>query len=106
MNTKPTNQAADQSGWLTSDTLNLLLNVAHVALEHRKAEQDIAAARRTYYAAIRAFEDGEGRIGPGHPQFDEMKLATVDEYSAYLRAKHTARNVKRRLETACRKATS
>jgi len=99
--------------------LTALLNIADLAIEHQKARNSTAEAKRAYHLAWQRFETGddphvdgadysyivhqEDRISAHHPQFDEACAATKAEYAAYKAKKRAEYNVQRRLENAIRK---
>jgi hypothetical protein len=96
------------------------LKIAELALAHHAAQAATAAAKRAYNLARQRFETGddthgtsgsarhmhdEERISAHHPQFDEARQATKTEYEFFQAKKREEYGAKRRLSTACRKAT-
>jgi len=82
------------------------VGIGQLAFAWHEANNAIREAEHAYYAAIREYADGEGRILPGEPEFEELKTATMFEYAAYQSAKRIANNIKRRLDNVCKKAAS
>lgn len=93
-----------------------IVKCGEIAIEWHKAQNEKAEAKRAYHQAWRRFEvgadvdetihyvDPEERVTKYDPQFDAACEATKVEYAAYRHAMDVARNVKRRLDNACRAA--
>ncbi len=93
-----------------------IVKCGEIAIEWHKALIEKAHAKHAYHLAWKRFETGiddeehlqyvhhEERISRHSPQFDEACAATQDEYERYRFAMDVARNVKRRLDNACKSA--
>lgn len=85
-----------------------LMAVGEVAVELFRAEQIAKVAKARYHDKIDQFEAkhgrAESRIDPSKPEHAKVIKYTKAEFEAYLDAKRKAGNVRRRLETASRKA--
>lgn len=88
--------------------LTALIAAGEVAVELFRAEQITKVAKARYHDKIDQFEAKHGRaasrIDPRKPEHAKVIKYTKAEYAAYLDAKRQAGNVRRRLETASRKA--
>lgn len=87
-----------------------LIAAGEVAVELFRAEQITKVAKARYHDKIDQFEAKHGRadsrIDPNKPEHAKVIRYTSAEFEAYLDAKRKAGNVRRRLETASRKALS
>lgn len=94
----------------TTNTAQLiaLLAAGEVAVQLLHAENATKVAKARYHDKIDQFEAKHGRaasrIDPSRPEHAKVIKYTNAEYEAYLDAKRKAGNVRRRLETASRKA--
>lgn len=85
-----------------------LIAAGELAVDLFQAEQLAKVAKDQYHKKIDQFEQVHGRahsrIDPNKPEHAKVIKFTKDSFDAYLVAKRKAYNVRRRLETASRKA--
>lgn len=108
-----TNQTGGQPGgagtlYVSASQIGLLIEVAVLAMQDSRQQLAVKEAHREYINALNDFEAKhgriDGRVDPRNPDHAEILAATKIQYEASERAKRTAYNLRRRLQTACRKA--
>lgn len=103
-----TDTAAAGTAHVSSSQIGLLIEVAVLAMQDSQQQAAIKIARWTYIAALNDFEARhgriEGRLDPKNPGHAEIVRATKTQYEALEREKRIGYNIRRRLQTACRKA--
>jgi hypothetical protein len=86
----------------------LLIEVAVLAMQDSRQQLSIKEIYSLYISSLHSFEAKhgrvEGRIDPNNPDHGAIIAATRAQFEAYQRAKRCAYNIRRRLQTACRKA--
>ena len=84
-----------------------LLSIGQLALELHAANNAASWAKVLYHEAIDCHEKKNGHIvgsiNPREPRYAGVIAATKVEYEAYQATKRVAYNIKRRLESACRR---
>lgn len=94
--------------YVSESQIGLLIEVAALAIHDYQQQASIKSARWTYLEALTQFEAKhgriEGRLDPSNPDHSEIVAATKLHYEAQEHAKRVGYNVRRRLQTACRKA--
>lgn len=93
---------------VSASQLALLIEIAALSIQDFKAQAAVTEAHGIYIDAINRAEGKlgalAGRLDPRDPEHAHIIKATTGEYEAQQRAKKTAYNARRRLQTACRKA--
>jgi hypothetical protein len=110
--TKKSNAAGQPAGAGTlrasASQIALLIEVAVLAMQDFDAQKSVGAAHNEYLFGLTDFESKhgrtEGRIDPLNPDHAAIIAATKSQYDSYQLAKRKAYNIRRRLQTACRKA--
>jgi len=91
---------------MSTDNIIKLISIGELALNHWIAQVDAKHAKREYHEAILKHEGRHGRdydrIDPDNQSCYGVIRATAGKYAAYLDARRIARNIARRLDTACR----
>ncbi|NML61800.1 hypothetical protein HHL21_12055 [Massilia sp. RP-1-19] len=94
--------------YVSASQIGLLIEVAVLAIQDSQQQAKIKIARWTYLDALNDFEAQhgriEGRLDPRNPDHADILAATEKQYAASEREKRIAYNLRRRLQTACRKA--
>jgi hypothetical protein len=92
----------------SASQIALLIEIAALAMEDSQRELAVKEAHRAYIRALNDFEARHGRvesrIDPLNPDHAEIIAFTKDQYDGYQFAKRSAYNIRRRLQSACRKA--
>lgn len=87
-----------------------LITAGQLAVDHLKAQFEVNHTRRLYIEKIEEYEQEWGPLKVKLDRFAEehaqVRQFTHDAFEAHRAAKRNAYNIKRRLETACRKAAS
>jgi hypothetical protein len=93
---------------VSAGQIALLIEIAALAIQDFQAQAAVAEAHGIYIDAINRAEAKfgrvDGRLDPLNPDHSHIILATASEYKARQRARKTAYNVRRRLQTACRRS--
>jgi hypothetical protein len=93
---------------VSAPQIALLIEVAVLAMQDFHAQKAVGSAHNEYLFGLTDFESKhgrtEGRIDPLNPDHAPIIAATKIQYEGYQLAKRKAYNVRRRLQTACRKA--
>lgn len=93
---------------VSAGQIALLIEIAALAIHDFQAQAAVTEAHGIYIEALNRAEAKfgplEGRLDPRDPEHAEVIMASSAEYKAQQRAKKKAYNVRRRLQTACRKA--
>ena len=93
---------------MSVEKLSQLVTVGELAVAMVQAESQAKARRDAYHDKIREFESEEGRIDgrldPDNPFHADAIRFTSSAYGEYLEAKKAVRNIKKRMESAARKA--
>jgi len=93
---------------VSASQIALLIEIAALAMEDFRAQAAVVEAHGIYIAALNRAEAKfgplDGRLDPRDPEHADIIMASAAEYKAQQRAKKNAYNVRRRLQTACRKA--
>lgn len=93
---------------VTASQIGLLIEVAVLAMQDSQQQAKIKIVRWTYLDALNDFEAQhgriEGRLDPRNPDHAEIVKATKTQHDAVEREKRIGYNIRRRLQTACRKA--
>jgi len=106
--TKQNAGQAAQAPRVSADQIGLLIEIAALAIQDFQAQAAVVEAHAIYIEALNRAEAKfgalEGRLNPLDPEHADIIMASAAEYKAQQRAKKNAYNVRRRLQTACRKA--
>jgi hypothetical protein len=110
---KSTHNAAGQpagAGTLhvSASQIALLIEVAVLAMQDSRQQLAVKETYSLYISSLHSFEAKhgrvEGRIDPLNPSHGAIIAASRSQFETYQRAKRNAYNIRRRLQTACRKA--
>jgi hypothetical protein len=92
----------------SASQIALLIELAVLAMQDSRQQLATKEIYRLYISSLHSFEAKygrvEGRIDPDNPDHGAIIAATRSQFEAYQRAKRCAYNLRRRLQTACRKA--
>ncbi|MFC0132008.1 hypothetical protein CR105_16060 [Massilia eurypsychrophila] len=110
--TKPKNAAGQPAGdgtpYVSASQIALLIEVAALALHDHRQQLAVNEAHRKYIEALNSYEGKhgpvEGRLDPRNPDHAPIIAATKGKYEKHQAEKRKAYNIRRRLQTACRKA--
>jgi hypothetical protein len=93
---------------VSASQIALLIEIAVLAVQDFKAQEAVTETHGIYISALNRAEAKlgplDGRLDPRDPDHAGVIAATKPEYEARQRARKTAYNVRRRLQTVCRKA--
>lgn len=93
---------------MNTDRIISLLKAGQLAVEARLAAFRAKEAKYNYYAKIREYEDEigyiEGKLNASAPQHADAREFTGEAFADYKDAKRAEKNIRARLETACRRA--
>jgi hypothetical protein len=102
------NQPAAGTLHASAPQIALLIEVSVLAMQDFDAQKAVGAAHNEYLFGLTDFESKHGRtngrIDPLNPDHAAIIAATKAQYDGYQLAKRKAYNIRRRLQTACRKA--
>lgn len=110
---KTTKNAAGQpagagTSYVSASRIALLIEVAVLAMQDSAQRLAVNEAHRKYIDALSSFEAKRGRIAgrldPANPAHAAIISATKSKYEKHQAEKRKAYNIRRRLQTACRKA--
>jgi hypothetical protein len=94
--------------YVSASQIALLIEVAVLAMQDSRQQLAVKEAYSLYISSLHSFEAKhgrvEGRIDPLNPDHNAIIAATRSQFETYQRAKRSAYNIRRRLQTACRKA--
>lgn len=92
----------------SASQIALLIEVAVLAMQDSRQQLAVKEIYSLYISSLHSFEAKhgrvEGRIDPDNPDHGAIIAATRPQFEAHQRAKRCAYNIRRRLQTACRKA--
>jgi hypothetical protein len=92
----------------SASQIALLIEVAVLAMQDHRQQLAVNEAHRKYVEALNSFEGKhgriEGRLDPREPDHAPIIAATKSRYEKHQAEKRKAHNIRRRLQTACRKA--
>lgn len=95
---------------MTLNQITKLLTIGQLAMDLHKANNLTSMCKDAYHDKIRNWEDDHGKIfgllTPYDSTHARLIAATSGEYAAYKLAKRKAYNIKRRLDSACRRSDS
>jgi hypothetical protein len=93
---------------VSASQIALLIEVAVLAMQDSRQQLIVKEAYSLYISSLHSFEAKHGRvtgrIDPLNPDHGAIIAATRSQFETYQRAKRSAYNIRRRLQTACRKA--
>jgi hypothetical protein len=93
---------------VSASQIALLIEVAVLAMQDSRQQLAVNEAHRVYIDALNTFEVKHGRVGgridPENPDHAKIIKATKAQYEAHQDELRKAYNIRRRLQTACRKA--
>jgi hypothetical protein len=93
---------------ISASQIALLIEVAALAMQDHRQQLAVNEAHRKYIEALNSYEGKhgpvEGRLDPRNPDCAEIIAATKREFDKHQAEKRKAYNLRRRLQTACRKA--
>jgi hypothetical protein len=110
---KTTHNAAGQpagAGTLhvSASQIALLIEVAVLAMQDHRQQLAVNESHRVYIDALNTFEVKHGRVGgridPDNPDHAKIIKGTKGQYETRQDELRKAYNIRRRLQTACRKA--
>jgi hypothetical protein len=110
---KTTHNAAGQPAgagtpYVSASQIALLIEVAVLAMQDSAQQLVVNEAHRKYVEALNSFEGRHGRIDgrldPRNPEHAPIVAATKSKYEKHQAEKRKGYNLRRRLQTACRKA--